>query len=85
MLKVVKEPESKNNVIVMNDMEPLEVGIVQNGYYKNDVVMRTANNTSFEVMNLSKPHVDSCWDNNSTLPVKLLPKGEKITIELFNE
>jgi hypothetical protein len=47
--------------------------------------MRTANNTSFEVMNLSKPGANGCWDSNSTLSVKLLPKGEKITIELYNK
>jgi hypothetical protein len=47
--------------------------------------MRTANNTSFEVMNLSKPGANGCWGSNSTLSVKLIPKDEKITIELFNE
>jgi hypothetical protein len=36
-------------------------------------------------MNLSKPEVNSYWGSNSTLSVKLIPKGEKITIELFNE
>jgi hypothetical protein len=70
------------NLIQMKDMKPLQVGVmVNNGH----IVMRTAGLDHFEVMNLSYPNEDACWvgnPNHYTHPVRLLPSGTKISIEV---
>ena len=83
MLRIVNnEVKPKDRIINMADMKPLQVGvIVDTGQY----VMRTAHCDKFEVMRLFEPGIDCCWNEYCRLKVRLLNKGEKITIELFNE
>ena len=82
MIKVI----DKSNVILMDDMKPLQIGTIVNGpsCYNGDIVMRTASTDKFEVMDLTVPGEDGCWTSFTDLEVKLLPIGQKVTIELSN-
>lgn len=85
MIKVVSGTGNNNRRIKMIDMQPLGVGRIANGYYKGCIVMRTASSDNFEVMDLTESRVDGCWTCASTIEVELLPVGEKIVLEIFNE
>lgn len=81
MLEIVKGPKKATDYTPMKEMKPLQVGVTRNGA----VVMRTQANKHFEVMDLSEP-LDGCYHNkDSTISVRLLAKGESVTIKLFNE
>ena len=67
----------------MHEMQPLEVCvIVANGSYVGHVVMRTASQTKFEVIDLTDPIPDSCWTYRAELLVRELYPGETYTLEL---
>ena len=88
MLKLVKVGQiSAPNVVQMKDMKPFQVGVViSKGGHKGEVVVRTADMETPEVMSLSDPTEGSCWTGgHSPLLVRLLPPGEKVVVELFNE
>ena len=84
MHKIIKVTEQQEDIIIpMNEMKPLQVGVVvEAGVFKGHSVYRTASSLEFEVMDLT---VRNWWDRGSTLKVRLLRKGESITIKLFNE
>jgi len=86
-LRIVKtEMKEEDQIIRMCDMKPLQVGIVVDNSYTGTIVMRTTDINRFEVMDLTKPGPDCCWtDIECDHKVKLLPPGETITIELFND
>lgn len=86
MIKIKKEDKKEPKFITMGQMEPLQVGIIEDdGIYRGTVVMRTASKCAFEVINLSNPDTNKCWESiNNPILVRLLPKGEKITLEVFN-
>ena len=88
MLKLVRFGEAtEKNVVQMKDMKPLQVGVVvDRGMYEGTVVMCTATSGKQEVMNLSDPGKDRCWTGGvCPFLVRLLPPGEKVVVELFNE
>ena len=85
MLKIIKTGIKEDSVVPMSEMKPLQVGTICAGKAYGTIVMRTSRGDRFEVMNLSNPALDICWVRPSTIPVKLLPVGEAITISLFNE
>ena len=87
MLKLVRfGQKNERGLIRMMDMKPLQVGVVIDGSYEGAVVMRTASMNKPEVMNLSDPSVGRCWTTGQvTMTVRLLPPGEKVVVELFNE
>jgi hypothetical protein len=68
---------------MMKDLKPCEIAVIVdnvNDYY-GEIVMRTANDSAFEVMSLSKPGRNRCW----TMPtikilVKKLKKNDEITL-----
>ena len=67
----------------MYEMQPLEVCVVvANGSYVGHVVMRTASQTKFEVMDLTDPRPDSCWTDSPNIQVRELYPGETYTLEL---
>ncbi len=65
----------------MNEMEPLEVCVVVSYEYKNHIVMRTASEANFEVMDLTELKPNGHWGKTSTLRVKPYT-GKKITLKL---
>lgn len=77
MIEGVKLSEA-SDAINMNDMKPYDIGtVVSAGDYNGQIVMRTARGGNSEVMNISNPGADKCW-NNSTLMVELLKSGTKV-------
>lgn len=88
MLRIIEEPkEEKPRIIEMKDMKPLQVGRIISAEWNGHIVFRTSSTSHFEVMDLSNPFEDSDFDMGAAADwkVELLPPGEKITIELFNE
>ena len=83
MLKVTEERIDSHNVIKMHDMKPLQVGELLGGI--GHIVMRTASNTKFEVMDLTTPGVYQCWTGEPNLDVRLLSENEYVAIKVFNK
>ena len=55
--------KEKSEYVKMSKMKPYDVAVIKTpGSYYGEVVMRTASLNKFEVMNLSNPEDDSCWD-----------------------
>jgi hypothetical protein len=72
----------------MKDMKPLQVGTIvgNDGNHNIYLVMRTSSEDYPQVMNLSYPGWGKNWNHClPALKVKLLPPGEKIIVELYNE
>jgi len=86
MIKIVNSENSRDiDTIPMNQMKPLQVAeIVRGTTHKGDIVMRTASEDTFEVMNLTRPGPDVCWNAVSDSVIVQLIKYS-ITIEIFNE
>jgi polynucleotide 5'-kinase involved in rRNA processing len=73
-----------SDTIQMGKMKPLQAGIIQSdGHYKGVIIMRTASNERFEVMQLTDAGEGKCWTGQQktrkTL-VQLIPSGTQITI-----
>lgn len=82
MFKLIENTIEKGNIIYMKDMDPGDIGVIQNTYDIEAIVMRTFSIDKFEVINLSTP--GGCWTNPKIYAkVKLLKKGEKITLEVI--
>jgi len=82
MLEIIDNVKVNEPVVIpMGEMKPLEVGRLISG----KVVMRTSNSDVFEVMDLSDPFEDNCWNHKDcSLKVTLLAEGESINVKLFN-
>jgi hypothetical protein len=97
MLRIVNEEEdiyNEEGIVKMSDMLPLQVGTIVGSIHNHHIgkiIMRTASKLNFEVMSITNAEGGNCWsmDNDFhyeiNVKVKLLPKGEKVTIELYNE
>jgi polynucleotide 5'-kinase involved in rRNA processing len=73
-IEIVKSEEE--DTIPMNEMKPLQIGIIKGSKYNDHVVMRTASSNNFEVMDLTESGIDKCWYNWCRLiKVKLLPNA----------
>ena len=84
-IKIIND-KTKVELIPMSEMEPWQVGRITMSYLDNGegaIVMRTALSDKFEVMDMSDPGSDQCWDKLicKGLMVKLLPSAT-ITINL---
>jgi hypothetical protein len=91
MLKLTNDPPvtPRPAVIDMGDMAPLDVGYivdVETETHLGHMVLRTADSSKFEVMDLTSPGRDMCWDSigSGTERVQLLEPGKVIQIDLFN-
>lgn len=86
MIKIIGEGKKDNMVIPMSQMMPMQVGIIVDDIFKGNYVLRTQNSAQFEIINLSMPTVDNCWDSKScNIKVRLLGPGESITVKLSND
>jgi hypothetical protein len=87
MIEILQQPKT-TPTILMSEMEPLEIGVIVSsentfGNYEGHYVMRTASESHFEVMDLTKGEVGGCWTIPSmSIEVRLLEQGESITIKL---
>ena len=82
MINIIDTDIYDENVITMNQMKPLQVGIILE---TKEYVLRTASVDTFEVINLSNPGKDECWEQLTTLDVRLLGHGEVVVICLTND
>jgi len=87
MIKLIDENEEKceDTIIPMHDLKPLEAGVIfsDTHYAAGSLVMRTASETGFEVINLSNPRPGGCWVNPHIHDkVRLLRPGETYTLEI---
>lgn len=80
-LGMIRLDKKESNLKPMRAMKPLEVCVVHEDGIDGDVVMRTASVGKFEVINLSNPGPDRCWEDG-LLKVRGLYPGEKYTLEL---
>jgi hypothetical protein len=90
MIKLIREgtsaPQAKTKF--MNDMKPLEVCVVADrktlgGEYDGHVVMRTAADWHFEVIDITDPHPSAAWTTTECrIKVRELYPGEKYLLEL---
>jgi len=86
MIKIHNK-QSKNRIVKMTDMEPLEVGIIiTKGKFYNDYIIRIPH-LMLHIWNLSKPseNMDSCITSEMILEVRLLNPGEKAIVEFSND
>ena len=79
MFKLVDEKQE----IEMGEMNPCDIGVVVDWSNNGAIVMRTASIDHFEVMSLSNPKPDLCWTIPNSLKVRLLKKGETITLKVI--
>jgi len=77
-------PDNDNDMIEMKYMAPFSVGVIEDmgSAYNGHMVMRTASSDNFEVMDLSTMKPGSCWASGNGIKVRLLPKGQKIVLEV---
>jgi hypothetical protein len=79
-MKVNVIDNTDKDVVTMDQMRPNDVGVIVSNMYKGTVVMRTANQETFEVMNLSNPNPDGYWNERASHKVRLASKVE-LTVE----
>ena len=87
MLEIIKSPdETDDGIIGMGDMKPFEIGVIvrSSSTYDGHYIMRTYDSTHFEILDLTDP-ADGSWTVNKNFNVRLLGRGESITVKLFNE
>lgn len=75
--------ENKPKLIPMNKLEPLQVARIvgTDNIYTNCIVMRTASNSSFEVLNLTVTGSGRCWGSNCCSLVQPLSAEISVTIK----
>ena len=86
MFKVIDVDNSdKPQLIQMKDMEPCSIGRIMDYSDGLDgvIVMRTAARDNFEVMRLSNPAMDRCWEEHPPITVELLKPGEQVILEVI--
>ena len=81
MLKVTLKSSIKS-ATPMFEMKPYDIGVIvdTDRNCSGHIVMRTASIECAEIMNLSDPRPDGCWDDQSELKVQLLNPGDSVTL-----
>lgn len=88
MIKKITRIYDDDGSINMGDMQPYDIGVIvkaQNSEHRlGRIVMRTASENSFEVMDLSKPQFGGCWTSDCDLSyrVRLFPPGHQVILEV---
>jgi len=85
----VKKAKDYGTLITMNEMEPLEIGVICKSHNNTEghIVLRTSSTDSFEVMDSTDPGVDCCWTNRVYLNYirVFIPTESIFTIEISNK
>jgi len=79
-IKIV-DKSTKPNVILMDDLEPCQVGRIVSGIYKGQIVMRTSDSDVHSYLDLSDFTEDSCWGYGTEIRVELLDVEITVTIK----
>ena len=82
---IESEDTEKDTIIPMRDMKPMQVGVIVDNFIPSNngkYVMRSRIGSSAEIIGMRDG-----WNNvtNCCVKVRLLRKGESITVKLFNE
>lgn len=89
MIEIKDTKTNSARIVKMGRMNPLQVGVIVEGEAMPEqvgcYVMRTASSEDFEVINLSNPGTDKCWNFRSPIEVRLLGEGESVTLTLRNK
>lgn len=91
MIKIVEDILNEREIIRMDKMLPLSVGIIKDGdcKFNGDVVLRTASTSYVEIMNLSNTEEGGGWSNSIgvdiPVQVEMLEPGEEIIICISND
>ena len=88
MKATLKKANKIPGTIPMYAMMPGQIGVIEGANYTDEIVMRTLNRDRLEVMSLSKATSERYWNKcfndgpGPQLPVRLLEKGDKVTLEV---
>ena len=84
---VTMKGRDNERILPMEEMKPLQVArIVEECHHKGHIVMRTASESHFEIMDLTDCYPNSCWTNELVdITVELLKAGEVVVLEVSNE
>lgn len=85
MLELIEGCKGDNLLTTLRSMKPLQIATFIGGAYNGEIIMRTASEDTFEVMSISKPSIGRCWSSLAGQRVRLLRKGESVTVKIFNE
>jgi len=86
----IQKAKDHGKLYTMNEMEPLEIGVICESPHNNGkghVVLRTASFDKFEVIDLTDPGTDCCWtDRKSLTCIKVfIPKETVFNINISNK
>jgi hypothetical protein len=79
MLKVTLKSSIKS-ATPMFEMKPYDIGVIVDTCCTGHVVMRTAKTECAEIMDLSDPRPNGCWNGQNTWKVQLLQPGDSVTL-----
>lgn len=86
MFKVKEILEESARAIEMRKLKPCQVAQINSaGNLFGEFVMRTASEDNFEVMSLSDPGVNCCWEGNPTIKVIPLLPGQEVTLVIAKD
>lgn len=94
MIQLIKKEDIPNedDAIFMSELEPMEVGVIINQSGCDcigSIVMRTQLTDSIEIMDLTKPAADNCWNfsrgANTGFYVRRLRDGEEYILKLTKD
>lgn len=86
MFEIKSVSQDNLRIVKMVDMEPLQIGrVVSKCTSYKHIVMRTACENYIEIIDMSDPNPDGCWDQDSILEVELLPSGTEITLKVVED
>lgn len=94
MIQLIKKDDipNKDESIFMSELRPMEVGVIinQSGCnYVGDIVMRTQITGHIEIMNLTRPRADNCWNfshgSHNGFYVRRLRDGEEYILKLTKD
>lgn len=73
--------DSSPKVISITEMKPLQVAVIHGDHHNcGHVVMRTASIDNFEVIDITDPKPDNCWENHASFLVRLV--HAEITVKI---
>lgn len=85
-MKTTIETKTEPKTIPINEMKPCDVGFIMDSCYNNGIlVMRTQNSDKFEVINLTDFRKNYHCDLRYNFNVRILAKGEKVTVTFEGE
>tara|TARA_R110000744_G_scaffold344116_2_gene449377 strand:+ start:977 stop:1237 length:261 start_codon:yes stop_codon:yes gene_type:complete len=84
-INIKLEKHEVDHTILMGNMKPLQVGVIEDSCYRDHVVMRTQAINVIEIIDLSDFVADNGFGGgHHHLKVRLLGQGESVTLNITN-